>query len=28
VVHIRGLAYKGTIETRTRPPGTERQISQ
>jgi Domain of unknown function (DUF1707) len=28
VVHIRGLAYKGTIETRTRPPGTEREISQ
>ena len=23
VVHIRGIAYKGTIETRTRPPGTE-----
>ena len=23
VVHIRGIAYKGTIETRTRPPGRE-----
>ena len=23
VVHVRGIAYKGTIETRTRPPGTE-----
>jgi hypothetical protein len=28
VVHIRGLAYKGTIETRTRPPGTEREIGR
>jgi hypothetical protein len=28
VVHIRGLAYKGTIETRTRPPEAEREISQ
>lgn len=28
VVHVRGIAYKGTIETRTRPPGTEREISR
>ena len=28
VVHIRGLAYKGTIETRTRPPGTDGEISR
>jgi Domain of unknown function (DUF1707) len=30
VVHIRGVAYKGTIETSTRPPGTEtgREISR
>jgi hypothetical protein len=28
VVHIRGIAYKGTIETSTRPPGTDREISR
>ena len=28
VVHVRGIAYKGTIETRTRPPGAEREISR
>jgi hypothetical protein len=28
VVHIRGIAYKGTIETSTRPPGIDREISQ
>jgi hypothetical protein len=28
VVHIRGLAYKGTIETRTRPPVAEGEITR
>lgn len=28
VVHIRGIAYKGTIETRTRPPGPDREIGR
>jgi hypothetical protein len=28
VVHVRGIAYKGTIETRTRPPGREREIGR
>jgi hypothetical protein len=28
VVHVRGFAYKGTIETRTRPPGAEREIGR
>jgi hypothetical protein len=28
VVHIRGLAYKGTIETRTRPPEAGQEISR
>jgi hypothetical protein len=28
VVHVRGIAYKGTIETSTRPPGTDREISR
>ena len=28
VVHVRGVAYKGTIETSTRPPGADREISR
>jgi Domain of unknown function (DUF1707) len=28
VVHVRGIAYKGTIETRTRPPGPDREIGR
>jgi hypothetical protein len=28
VLHIRGIAYKGTIETRTRPPGAERETGR
>ena len=28
VLHIRGIAYKGTIETRTRPPGAEGEITR
>ena len=28
VVHVRGIAYKGTIETRTTPPGPEREIGR
>jgi hypothetical protein len=28
VLHIRGIAYKGTIETSTRPPGAGREISR
>jgi hypothetical protein len=28
VVHVRGFAYKGTIETRTRPPGAEHEIGR
>jgi hypothetical protein len=28
VVHVRGIAYKGTIETRTTPPEPEREIGR
>jgi hypothetical protein len=28
VLHVRGIAYKGTIEVSTRPPGPEREIER
>jgi hypothetical protein len=28
VVHVRGIAYKGTIEIRTRPAGPDRELDQ
>ena len=28
VLHVRGIAYKGTIETSARPPAAGREISR
>jgi hypothetical protein len=28
VLHVRGIAYKGTIEISTRPPGPDREIGR